>query len=98
MKKELPVWSIVAGVGVAVLLVAVLFLKGGSGEASKDELIQIRSNQAKFGGQTASPGAAQPNPGAGTIVPPTGTDSGPARGASMDYSRNAPPGGFNAPN
>lgn len=49
-KRELPTWSIVAALAAVLLLVALLFIKGGAsaGEASKDELTQIRMNQRSF--------------------------------------------------
>ncbi|MGV3616533.1 MAG: hypothetical protein ACO1SV_14490 [Fimbriimonas sp.] len=58
-KRELPVWSVVAAIAAAIGFVVVLFFKAGSaGEASREELIEIRSNQRKFSSAPA------PNPDA----------------------------------
>jgi hypothetical protein len=48
MKKALPVWQIVAAVAAALVVVGLIFTFGGSGEASKQELVNIRQNQQKM--------------------------------------------------
>jgi hypothetical protein len=48
MKQQLPVWSIVAAIAAALIVVALVLFKGPSGEASKEELIKIRQNQRNF--------------------------------------------------
>lgn len=96
MKKELPVWQIIAAIGAAVVLVGLVLWKGGAGDASREEITRIRRNQASFG-QANAQTSAQSNPGAGSITPPGDTHNSGLRGGGMDYSRGAPPGGFNGP-
>lgn len=87
MKKPMPTWALVTSILVAVGFVAVLFAKAGSaGDASKDELTLLRSNQRKFssGGQpptapaTTSRGEMPPLAGPG--APPGGVDASAASG------------------
>jgi|GEM_PF-7134095 len=56
MKKELSVWSILAVIAAALVVVGFIFIKGGNGDASKDELTKIRQNQRNMSG------SAPPNP------------------------------------
>ena len=48
MKQQLPVWSIVAAIAAALIVVVLVLFKGPSGEASKEELTKIRQNQRNF--------------------------------------------------
>jgi hypothetical protein len=55
-KREIPVWAIVTSLVVVLGFVGFLFTKAASGgDASKDTLDKIRSNQRKF--STNSPQA-----------------------------------------
>lgn len=60
MKRPLPVWSIVAAVAAALGFVAIFFMKNGTGEASRDELIKIRNNQRSFSAGGPPPGPNAP--------------------------------------
>jgi len=58
MKRPLPAWSIIAAVAAALGFVAIFFVKNGTGEANRDELINVRNNQRKFSaGAPPSPNA-----------------------------------------
>jgi hypothetical protein len=49
VKREIPTWSVVAAVVACLALVGALYIKGANGgEASRDELMQIRGNQQRF--------------------------------------------------
>lgn len=80
MKKPLPIWSVVAAIGAAAVMVFFVFTKSGAGEPNRDELMKIRGNMRAWGGggQTPHPrpgtiaeGSAQP----GTVAPPELHDS-----------------------
>lgn len=48
-KRELPMWSVISAIAACIVVVALLFMRGGaSGEASASEIAEIRGNQRKF--------------------------------------------------
>lgn len=48
MKKEIPTWSVVVLIAAALGLVAVFFMKNGTGDASKEELAEVRGNMQRM--------------------------------------------------
>ena len=57
-KKELPTWAVVSAIGAAVVLVAMLFVKGGSmGDPSADEIAKIRNAQSSQASKSLSAAA-----------------------------------------
>lgn len=81
MKLQIPTWSVVTVIAVALVGVVFLFVNGGSGDASKDELVKLRQNQRNFSAG-GPPSAGAPDGAGGSTQPPL---NGPG----------APPGGIN---
>ncbi len=86
MKLQIPTWSVVTVLAVALVGVVFLFVKGGSGDASKEELVKLGQNQRNFsaGGPPSARAPDSGAPGGGSTQPPL---NGPG----------APPGGSTPP-
>lgn len=85
-KLQIPMWSVITVIALAVVGVVFLFVLGGNGDASKEELTQIRQNQAKFsagGPPSTAPTSSGPpltqSPGA----PPGGVNAAPGGGGAI---------------
>jgi hypothetical protein len=67
--KELPKWAVAGSIAAVVIVVVALFAKGANGgDASKDELMQIRNNQRGFAsGSAPAAGTAQAGTRAGEM-------------------------------
>jgi hypothetical protein len=61
-RTELPMWAVVGSIIGVVAIAAVVFTTKGAaaGDASKEELTEIRSNQKKFGSMPTAPAPAPP--------------------------------------
>lgn len=55
MKKQLPIWSVVAAIGVAAAMVIFVFTKSNVGEPNREELLKIRGNMRSWGGGAPAP-------------------------------------------
>lgn len=87
-KRELPTWAVAGSIVAVVAVVIALFAKGASGgDASKDELMQIRNNQRSFAsGSAPAAGTSQASSRAGEMplggpgAPPGAVVSPPGQG------------------